>query len=320
MPDGWISPRFGFERGFDVFEARQDADAADEAMRAALEDRPRGRPLFLFLHLFDAHCGNLTHPDSTIYDSPPEYAELYSAGAADRIRGQGVHDIYYGEKRPTKEQAHDIVALYDSGVRMLDDYLREWHAFWESEGLLDNALVIVTSDHGEALGAKGLWRGHGGFFEHGLRVPLVVRYPDGFGAGTEDDRLTSSVDLVPTVLDLLELEPESWVAGRSLLDAPRSTEDVILAERDRLRVVTNGRFKMLWSLDGGEPEIWDLREDPLESKPLEVELGRPIRRGLLGRLAPLDARTAETPGRPIPAGEASDATREALDALGYAGE
>ena len=317
--DGWISPRFGFDRGFDVFEARGDAARAGKAMIEAVEQRPKNRPLFLFFHLFDVHCGNVGHPNSTMYDSAPRYANMFRDGAAARVRGRPIFDIYYGDVRATPEEALDFVALYDSGVRSMDDRLRRWVRFWREEGLLDDAILIITSDHGEALGQHGLWKGHGGFSEAGLRVPLLVRYPNGHGAGTRDERLVSSVDLVPTVMGLLERSVETWLPGRSLLGLPRGPADVILAERDRTRAVMNGRLKMLWDRVVQRGQVWDVLDDPLERKPMPRSLARTVHRGLRESLDASDERTASTPGVPIPAGKASDEERAELEALGYGG-
>lgn len=312
---GWIDERFGYDRGFDVFEEKNSARTAGQAMEAALAARPPERPVFLFLHLFDAHCGNLKNPSSTVYDPPAAYADLFRPGAAERLRPHSARDLYYGVTPPDEEQAADLVALYDGAIRYLDDRLAEWVELWRREGLFERSLFLLTSDHGEALGQRGPWSGHGGFWEEGLRIPLVVRFPDGHGAGTRDARLTSVVDFVPTVLDVLELPGEPWLAGSSLRRAPLP-ERVVLAERERLRVVTDGRWKL--HMLGGRERLFDLDADPGEQAPLEGDAHETALAVLRARL---DQRPpADVPGEPIPAGTATEEERSVLEGLGYAGE
>ncbi len=314
---GWIDERFGYDRGFDVFLERNSAVLAEEAMYEVLDDRPRNRPLFLFLHLFDAHCQDISAPDSTLYVPPAEYKDLFREGAADRLRGRPAYDIFYGDEKTLPGEPEDLIALYDAGIRYLDDELSEWIEYWRDEGILDDALFILTADHGESLGQRwGKWDGHGSMWQEGIRIPLVVRYPDGSGAGTREDRLTSIVDFVPTVLDMLGLEAEPWLPGRSLR-SERADGETIYAERKRMISVTDGRHKMTGSKLGRGIRVYDIESDPDELVPIRGDELTSLHASLMERADAV--RALVPPGEPIPAAPPSEETRADLDAIGYGG-
>lgn len=258
---GWLSQRYDFDRGFDVFRTHVDGPELDANLREAMAGRPADRPLYLFLHVWDVHCGNLRAPGSTVYVPPEGYRELFVPDAVARVEGLDARGAYDGELAVTAEQVEAYVALYDGSVRYVDDLIASWIEAWRASGLLDDAILIVTSDHGEGLWQRGTNDSHGGVFEEGLRVPLMIRYPDAERAGERREQLVSHVDLVPTVLDYLEQPYVPWIAGRSLLrELP--PERVLLAEHPPVTVTYRWPYKCVRR--GARTWIYDLESDPGE--------------------------------------------------------
>ncbi len=316
---GWIDTRYGYDRGFDVFQARNSAQLAESAVRKALAEKPKNRPYFLFLHLFDAHCGNLKADNSTIYHPPPAYRDLFLEGAAERLRGRPAEALYNGKAELKPGEDEDIIALYDASIRYLDDKLRIWINEWESAGYLDNTIIILTADHGEALGQHDdNWYGHGGLYQEGLRVPLLVRFPDGKGAGTRNSRLTSLVDLVPTILDLTKSEKEPWLQGLSLTE-PREPGSVVMAERLKNRAIIDGDIKLVSNVNGERVRFYDLKNDPGELNKIKGKESMGAHYDRLVQSAQV-LQDKPVPGSPIPAGKTSEEMRQDLDALGYSGD
>ena len=105
------------------------------------------------------------------------------------------------------------------------------------EGILDDTIVIVSSDHGESLGEHGLWE-HNWMYQDNLRIPLVMRFPSGLGSGARVDAIVDSLAVLPTVLDLTGIEaPESAVV----------VEDALVARDGAI----DPRSRRLWSaIDG----------------------------------------------------------------------
>jgi arylsulfatase A-like enzyme len=207
----------------------------------------RGEDSFLYLHLMDPHQPYRCHSDPKI--TAPELAEL-------ALR-----------RRSASDEERDLLKrLYVEEVRHVDEVLGPF-----LDELPDSAVVVLTSDHGEALGEHGAW-GHGlNLYQEALRVPLVISGP-GVPSGEIEDPV-QLLDLGPTVLALMGVEATKGMVGRSLLDGG-SAPPIVSS--------TFGGGPMRWSwLDGREKVVL-----------------RMAAQGDLGA----QARSAMEEGQPLPAG------------------
>ena len=209
--------------------------------------------------------------------------------------------------------------LYDGEVAYLDAIVGELIEDLRVRGVLDQTLVIVTSDHGENLGDHSLVEHRTNLYETVLHVPLIVRYPAAFSAGTRVTAPVSLVDVVPTVLELTRsrVAPElsGILPGRSLVRPGTADDRLIVAEDSAstdlmkryrkpfderyftrsLKSLRQGDWKFIWASDGRH-ELFDLATDPGETTNLmerEAERGRKMEADLQGFLASL---------KPLPAG------------------
>ena len=269
---GWLDPRFGYERGFDVYEAHESVEEAGEHVAAALASRPAERPFFLFVHLFDVHNGPLARGAPYAVGEP--WDSMFVPDARARLEGFDAPRAFLEDASFVTPAQHEaIVALYDGGVRKVDDHLGQWFDAWRAEGWFDDALIVVTSDHGESLLDHGdAYGGHGGQYEEALRVPLVMRMPGAAEAGRVDG-LRSQVDLVPTLIRGLELEPDERLTGVSLL-APADPERLIWAQRPDtgLEVLLRGNWKVLsWPEEPRKLRGYDLQRDPDEREAVRAK-------------------------------------------------
>ncbi len=118
------------------------------------------------------------------------------------------------------DEVRHIVDLYDGAVNEFDDQVGAFLDHLRAEGLLDETIVIVTSDHGEDLYEDHVTLGHGTSFfggDQSTRIPFLVRFPDGRGRGRRVEGMARNVDIAPTLLDALGVPaPASW-QGVSLL-------------------------------------------------------------------------------------------------------
>jgi arylsulfatase A-like enzyme len=206
--DGPLHARWGFGRGFDSYAENKSSDVMlPEGHVAATFDkaerwlrRSGDKPFFLFLHTFEVH-----YP----YAPPARYAALFSG----LPRNPGLPPDY-------------APALYDREIRHVDDQLDRFLTKLQGAGLLDNTLFIVTSDHGEEFLEHG-FIGHGGnLHPEVVRVPLLVRGP-GVAGGRRITAPVGHADLMPTILDLLGIEPPGVAMGRSLAAIVRGESDHI---------------------------------------------------------------------------------------------
>ncbi|HJQ84480.1 MAG TPA: sulfatase [Candidatus Binatia bacterium] len=190
--DAYLDPLFGLDRGFARYRhvGLERAGKLVPVVSAWLRRR-RGRSVFLFLNVMDAH-----EP----YDPPPPYDRLFP-GRLDRPVGRHI-----GTRVPDADEAAHYVSQYDGELRYVDDGLAEIFAALRATDRYENALIVVTADHGELLGDGGRW-GHGGEPVRALvHVPLIVKYPGGARRGVEEQPV-SLVDVAPTILAVLGLPP-----------------------------------------------------------------------------------------------------------------
>ncbi|HEX6884344.1 MAG TPA: sulfatase [Planctomycetota bacterium] len=315
---GWIHARHGFARGFDVFREHEGVDEAGRHLFEELARLEGQRPWFLFVHVFDVHGGALAGEPPGIYTAPEPYRDRFLPGASARVAHLEREDIVQGRVVPTLAELEALVALYDDGIRQVDDALGGWFDRLEREAALGEALVIVTSDHGEVLGP--LWKrgtrggfelpltAHGGSWQEGLHVPLIVRPPGGARPGRRIREPAHLVDVAATVLAAAGA-PGADLPGRSLLD-PLPRERLLSGAGHSVGWILRWPLKV--GSAGGLGLAVDLERDPGECAVEHVPLARfqqlEDELGALLLAAPIDVRRL-----------APDEQAE-LRALGYAGE
>jgi arylsulfatase A-like enzyme len=186
-----------------------------------------------------------------------------------------------------------LLACYDGALASIDDEIGALVAMLRQRGLLDRTLLFITSDHGENVGDHGLMSHAYSLHDTLIRVPLIVRYPDAFPRGEEIASQVQLTDIVPTVLDVLQLDrPDvrQELQGLSLI-APREAHEERLAYAEMLaphpsvpamnrrlglpentprpaydralRCVRTATTKFIWGSDGRHA-LYDLSADPGE--------------------------------------------------------
>ncbi|MDE0102081.1 MAG: sulfatase-like hydrolase/transferase [Bryobacterales bacterium] len=121
-----------------------------------------------------------------------------------------------GDALPDGFDLRDLTAYYWGAVSCTDDLVGDLILALEENGLADNTIVVLAADHGELLGNHGTYN-KDRLYEEAIRVPMVFRYPDGFGHGATVDQVASNVDIAPTVLDACGLGVPAHMQGQSLL-------------------------------------------------------------------------------------------------------
>jgi arylsulfatase A-like enzyme/Tfp pilus assembly protein PilF len=210
---------------------------------------------------------------------------------------------------------------YDGEVSYADELVGRLIGRMRTSGVLERTVVVVTSDHGEGLGDHGESE-HGLFvYRESVRVPWILRLPEGRRAGTRVSGLVAQVDLPATLLDLLG-EPADGMDGtsqRAALDTghaePRPVYSETLFPRyhfgwSELRAVSEDRLRYI---DAPRPELYDVRDDPRETRNLVASRVA----AAAAMKAWLDRQDEKGPP-PAPAPVAPD-VRERLEALGYVG-
>jgi uncharacterized sulfatase len=291
---------------------------ADRAVDFLERERDAATPFFLFASFQDPHhphCvptdyGNRVDPAAVPlpiqadggFDALPKHFGLAHEGKlkgsefAARWPVSGQHDGF-DYRNLSEEAQRNGRAYYHMMVRLIDDQLQRLWESLERQGLLDNTLVIVTSDHGELLGDHGLWMKGPFHYEQLARVPFLAMGP-GIGRGAEVDSLVSLVDVAPTCLDAAGVAFDAAdMDGIDFASSRRGGNDTVLCETildwDGLicRSVIGHRYKMNWYANRKDGELFNLAEDPEETHNLWGDpASAGVRAELLGSLADHDTR------------------------------
>lgn len=214
-----------------------------------------------------------------------------------------------------------VHALYDAGVSFADAMVGDLLALLDELDLADDTLVVFTSDHGEELFDHAIFE-HDWMFETNLRIPVVMRLPGRAHAGARVSWPVEEVDLPATILEVAGLQDLPDRAGRSLLadiagQRPHDDELWVFAENVRYVSMRGERWKYTRNrLTQGE-RVYDLRDDPDEHTPLDLD--DPRHAALLAGLrARFDAYDASQPDvTSLPTFEFDADMRQKLIELGY---
>ena len=354
----YLHPHFGLGQGFDHYEdctsyaaevsARLEAGSLLDASRAldgnvmAQSHRDvtnpivlaalrrwlparSDRPLFLFVHLWDVHYD---------YVPPPPYDRLFDPDYQGSVDGQRILEALHRPETWSDRDAEHVVALYDGEIRATDATIDALLAALREQGLLDDAIVAVTADHGEAFYEHQRLGHRMSLHREELRIPLVVHAPGRVPAGRRIASPVSIVDVAPTLLELAGTPPLAHAMGHSLVPTmtgsePRANDAITLAElrvparRLHLFAIRSPMWKIIFDRGRGRDAyaVYDLRADPFEETPLgPAESPLPpdeVKRHYTQAIAALDAAEAPLPTPRARTAPVAPATEEQLRALGY---
>ena len=267
-----------------------------------------GEPFFLWASFFDPHPKYLVpEPWDTMYDpqsitvpqaSPGEHDEnpphlqltqqlQPDFTAWQEPNGSSCHG-FHSHLHDRDELAKDIACYYGM-VSCMDKYIGQIVDQLDALGLAENTLVVFTSDHGHYFGQHGLIAKGAFHYDDGVRVPMIARLPGRIPAGVRNHSLQSLVDYAPTFLAAAGINPPPDSTGgmRGVIaamtgldqtanwqgDESAAREHVIIENRHQpttlhLKTYVGSRYKITLYFNRDYGEIFDLRNDPSESRNL----------------------------------------------------
>jgi arylsulfatase len=310
----WLKRPFGLLQGFehvddDVVDVKgRPADVVtDHALDWLAGLGPR-EPFFLFVNYFDAHWP---------YTPPPGF-DAFPGARDDFEPGPIARALLDGSRALSERERAVWIARYDGEIRFADAQLGRLLDAVRARPAGDDALIIVTADHGEAFGEGGRYFHTYWVSEELLRVPLIVHYPDGRAAGSVDDSPVQLTDVLPLVADELGIALPGAVEGFPPGEREAAFADLyrhklaISISSDRfdrkLEAAIRWPFKLVRS-DRGARDLFRLEglaERPIEDDDQATRLA-----------AELDARRAARAPAPTVRPDVDEATERALRELGY---
>jgi len=228
---GYLHPRYGIHQGFQRYRywavrgrRRAELEHGIDWASRMLRERSN-QPFFLFFHTFEVHAPyRARQPFFGEFSGLPSEFWVMPERSGQRTPGEREARHRLVMFRPDQsEQVQEIppelaslpLDLYDSGVAIVDAALGKLFDLLRELDLERDTLVVVTSDHGEALGEHDL-AGHGFLYDDNLLVPLMVSLPGPDRGGHRIALQVRSIDIYPTILDVVGLPPPTRTDGRSL--------------------------------------------------------------------------------------------------------
>ncbi|MCL4859113.1 MAG: sulfatase [Caldilineaceae bacterium] len=236
------------------------------------------QPFFLFLRHMDPHAP---------YLPPAPYERIFYHGNETDPKNNSMEpvmafkpfrDFFASWMPPGVTDKDYVIAQYDGAVAYMDAAIRTLFTAMQTLGVLDETIVVINGDHGETLYDHECWFDHHGMYDNVLHVPLIIRYPGKVPAGQRVAGFSQHKDLVPTLLDLAEIDATRFTfEGRSLLPMMRGEvasheSEFYITECTWMRKHgwRTPQWKLMIALEPDfhfkpEVELYNLVEDPDEN-------------------------------------------------------
>lgn len=271
------------------------------------------KPFFLFLRHMDPHSP---------YLPPKPYERIFYGGDECDPANESLNEMK--KFKPFADfltswipegctDSEYVDAQYDGAIAYMDACIQNILTAVKSLGIEDETIIVITSDHGETLNEHQCWYDHHSLYEHNLVVPLIIKYPNKLPKGKRISDITLIKDIMPTILELLEIKANISFDGRNLMPLIAGKPQEFQQESDfyitectwmRKHGWRTPEWKLIRALEPDfhfkpEIELYNLIKDPEElnnladSEPQIVNL-------LLGRMDAYIAKRERETGRVNP--------------------
>ncbi len=279
------------------------------------------KPFFMFIHYWDPHAPYFPPPPfKGTFFKPKNSVEPLRPLMEKTVWGR---NLLRGWVRTILEERDDkayVDSLYDDEILYVDHQVSRVLNCLKDFGVYDDAVIVVTADHGELLCEHDIFYDHHGLYEGDIHVPLIIKAPQ-LPSGTRVKGLVTHEDITPTILGLVGIEPEADFDGKPLISVAKKggsiRDHVVCLENTRMtkRAIRTERWKLIQTMrpdvygkPAGNLELYDLRRDPLEEenvagseetvlKDLMLKLECSYREKIGGNLDPLATQPISMPIR-----------------------
>lgn len=275
-----LYPLQGFSQGFDRYDygIRNEQDRIEHALQWI--QRMKNQRFFLLLHMMKPH-----EP----YAAPPPYSSAYIPVSPIKVdtSTRALDEIDSSCKKLPDEDLRYLIAQYDGEILYLDLLLNRFFQRLKQLNVYDNALIIFLSDHGEEFREHQRLLHGTSVYQEQIHVPLIMKFPQDYSRkNIRIPRYVETINVLPTVLDVIRADAPKYVQGRSLLPligrgTSSGKEDLLLSETQIAgkSAMVQGHYKYVFTMNAKDfeasavpcsvrkqEELYDLQADPRESK------------------------------------------------------
>jgi len=241
-------------------------------------DQNTDKPFFSWIHL---------NPPHDPYLPPRPYVGTYSSSSEMRDSSSQItlkRTLRHTFKSNTEPQPTEVIRkvkllrdYYDEFILYCDRQFNDFVEELDKRGLLDNTIIILSSDHGESFEHDYFFHGGPHLYEQVTHIPLIIKEP-GKSEGLIIDSIVEQVDIPVTILDMVGIPVPAWMEGRSLVPYMRNFEvpskpafAMQFIKNDRRHQITKGTiavwkgdYKLIYYLEDNKSLLFNLKQDPDE--------------------------------------------------------
>jgi arylsulfatase A-like enzyme len=276
-----VSGMFGYDQGFDTyFYEKGKFGSMNQSVPKALEwlNANKGKKFFMFLHGYDIHGQNTPAEGFDYRFVDKDYDKKYTGSKQEQeaLREEGLEK---GSVSLRDEDVRFWRAIYDEKINRTDALFKKFLVEFEKLGLMDKTIFVLTSDHGTEFHEHKRFDHGFSLYDELIHVPLVIKLPGVSKGGVVRDQV-SSIDVMPTILDLLDVavtdDIKKQLRGISLVPALKGEPIArdVYAETDyrlytyKRSIMTKDGWKFIYTLENKSRELYNLKSDPAEMKNL----------------------------------------------------
>jgi arylsulfatase A-like enzyme len=313
----FCSSKWGFGQGIEDLDESNikghtgvtSNDIADRAIEYLASKWDKERPFFLMVHFFDPHFAWIEHEGLSFggnvgYEGKIKSGTLFSVVIELKANGE-----------LTDADIQESLRLYDSEIAYTDRAIGRIFDHLRERKLYDDSMIVFTADHGDEFLDHGAMGHSRKLYNEVVRVPLIIKFPG--GRHGEIDRPVPLLDIYPTILEVAGLEVKHPIEGVSITNQSERPFFIETSRGAERRALISGNFKFIRN-NTAKPELYDLRQDPLEEHDLAAER-LPLREAMQRELD-IWMKAVEATASSGPTQELTNEEVKNLTALGYIAE
>jgi len=310
----WFSQGWGLSENFTQIYYNRYQMIFTQALTHIYSQPNKNKPKFIYIHTQPPHAPYLPPKEFRVFPLPENISFNPTP--------QNFRKIESGEIKATPDLLDYIESLYDANVLYADSLAEKIYDFFKENNLLDQTILIFTSDHGDACRMQHGKLGHNTtLFQEMIHIPFVVIFPEEMGINPSRPLIPSSVvDSSPTLLDLFGIKPDDGFKGKSLLPfifSPEFKDSQVFLENLSGNRNQKGIIELPYKFISSPPNerLFDLVSDYSEKTNLRLE--RPVTAGYFRQLIQRHVSGQKLESETIDLEKLDEETRERLKSLGY---